>query len=143
MNSDDRGTVIPLITGFAAIAILLVMGVTAASVAFLAQRDLENACDGAAIAAAQEIDPRRVYVEGLQADDDLELLLSDAQAAAGTYLAADPEPPTLTDVALLPAGEGVTVRCSSVVRLPFGGVYGYPNGLPRTATANATSPVLP
>lgn len=143
MNSDDRGTVIPLITGFAAIAILLVMGVTAASVAFLAQRDLASACDGAAIAAAQEIDPRRVYVEGLQADDDLELLLADAREAAGSYLAADPDPPTLTGVVLLPAGEGVTVGCSSVVQLPFGRVYGYPDGLPRTAAASATSPVLP
>jgi hypothetical protein len=52
----DGGTVIPLILLSVLLAGLLVTAGTAASAAFLAQRDLAGVCDGAALAGAAAVD---------------------------------------------------------------------------------------
>lgn len=136
----DRGSIMPLIFGFAAVATLLVTGATAASSAFLAQRDLSGVCDGAALAAAQSIDLPAVY----QSAGSARLPLSQggveqslADYAARNY-AADSGGLTLagsTD------GQTVEVRCNRTVVIPFGRFFGFGAGLPRSASAHARSPL--
>ena len=52
----DDGSVIPFVLGFFIIALLLVAGSVAAGDAFVQQRDLQDVCDGAAVAAASAAD---------------------------------------------------------------------------------------
>jgi hypothetical protein len=54
--TGDRGTVVPLVLLSVLLAGLLVTAGTAASAAFLAQRDLAGVCDGAALAGAAAVD---------------------------------------------------------------------------------------
>jgi hypothetical protein len=54
--SRDDGTVVPLVLLSFLLAGLLVTAGTAASAAFLAQRDLAGVCDGAALAGAAAVD---------------------------------------------------------------------------------------
>ena len=56
MTGADRGTVLPLVLLSFLLAGLLVTAGTAASAAFLAQRDLAGVCDGAALAGAAALD---------------------------------------------------------------------------------------
>lgn len=139
----EGGSILPLIAGFAVIALVLVLGATAASVAFLAQRDLANVCDGAAIAAAQSLDEASFY-RGAGDDDVLPLSQTVVESAVARYLGQDyaRDPNGLT-MSAGTDGRVVTVRCQRAVTLPFGALVGYPNGLPRTATARAEAPVLP
>ncbi|MDQ6874954.1 MAG: pilus assembly protein TadG-related protein, partial [Actinomycetota bacterium] len=60
-RADDRGSITPLILVFFLVAALLVMGAAAAGSAFLAQRDLQAVCDGAAVRAANAVDPAGAY----------------------------------------------------------------------------------
>jgi hypothetical protein len=127
-----------------------VCGSIAASAAFLAQRDLAGLCDGAAIAAANGFS-RSAAGSGAgvgepesQPDDVDSLPLDDeaVQRAVATYRLHQ-----------LPAGDGAlsmtastdgrvaTVTCRRRVRIPFGGLLGYRDGLDRTVVARARSPL--
>lgn len=137
---NDRGSITPLILVCFLIAALLVMGATAAGSAFLAQRDLQAVCDGAAVRAANALDPAGAYAgpAGLAA-----LPLSDptVQAAVADYRAQGyPSDPTLT-LAATTDGRRVTVTCHRVVQIPFGAVFGEAAGLPRTALSSARAPL--
>jgi uncharacterized membrane protein len=139
---SERGSVTPLILLFFCIAALVVMAGAATSSAFLAQRDLQAACDGAAIAAANAVDPASAYAHGLRGPDALPLSPDSVQQAVddfaakgfagdagGLALAAD------TD------GRTATVTCHRTVRIPFGAAFGHADGLDRTALASARSPL--
>jgi hypothetical protein len=118
----------------------LVTASTAASAAFLAQRDLAGLCDGAALAAAAAVDREALRQGRVPAADALPLDPVAVEAAvrryrqrvdrAGLTLAAG------TD------GRAVTVTCRRTVRVPFGAVLGSPDGLDRTAVARARPALL-
>jgi len=148
---DDRGSMIPLVLGFFVLAALLIFGAVTASTAFLAQRDLAAVCDGAAVAAAQSVNEGALYAAGLAAGTTdgqrLPLDLTAVEAAVARYVGVggyggDPDGLTVSGSV---GGDGTTavVRCTRTVQIPFGAVYGYPDGLPRSAVASARSPVLP
>src|SRR4051794_4255914 len=81
----EDGTIIPLIVGFFVLALYVVAGSIAASDAFLDQRSVQSACDGAALAGANALDPTSVYGSDLGSKGILPVdLVSDAIAA---YLA--------------------------------------------------------
>ncbi len=76
----------PLVLLFFVLALLLVAGTVAASAAFLAQRDLQSDCDGAAVVAANALDAAGFYGSD-RAGDALPLAVGGAQAAVDRYAA--------------------------------------------------------
>ena len=139
-STSDRGSITPLVLLCFLIAALMVMGTTAAGSAFLAQRDLQAVCDGAAVRAANAADEPLAYTKpGKLAA----LPLSDAsvRAAVADYRSAGyADDPTLTLWATTD-GQQVTVSCRRVVQVPFGAVFGRSAGLPRTAVSTARAPL--
>ena len=136
----DDGTIIPLILLAFVVAGLVITGSIAAGSAFLAQRDLQSVCDGAAIAAAQILNDEPYYrnSEGLS-----ELPLGDVQSAAERYADEDAAGgPRQVQVSAAVQTDGTTVRvlCASHVDIPFEGVFS-PGGLDRRASASAESTV--
>ena len=135
MSRRDDGTIIPLVLLSFLLAGLIGTAGTAASAAFLAQRDLAGVCDGAALAAAAGVD------RGGIDDDALPLDPSAVRAAAERYRGRAGKP----GLALRARTDGrtVTVECHRTVRIPFGAVLGRAGGLERTAVARARAAVLP
>jgi hypothetical protein len=62
---DQRGSVTPLIIGFAVVVALLVAVVVDASAAYLRRQGLNSAADAAALAATDGIQGEQVYTHGL------------------------------------------------------------------------------
>jgi hypothetical protein len=85
-ESDERGSVTPLIVGFAIIVLLLVAVVVDASAAFLKRQDLATLAEGAALQGA-DLGARgtEVYAGGLT-DAPLQVTESSARAAVLAYL---------------------------------------------------------
>jgi len=137
---DDNGSTLPLVLLCFLVATVLVAGVTAASSAFLAQRDLQSDCDGAAIAAASGADLDSLYRGSARPGETLPLAPDEAELAVADYEAAlnggfD------ADVALDgEGGERVTVSCRRVVAVPFGRLFGVGGGLERSTVSTARSP---
>lgn len=136
----DRGSITPLILLFFLIAALMIMGTITAGSAFLAQRDLQAVCDGAAVRAADAIDEPDAY-RGHQdlaalplSDDSVRAAVSDYQSRG---YGADP---SLT-LAASTDGRQVTVACHRTVQVPFGAVFGHSAGLSRSAQSSALAPL--
>jgi hypothetical protein len=139
----DEGSALPAVLLLLLVGTLTVAGVAAASGAFLAQRDLQSTCDGAAVAAASGIDPNAVYSESLDSAELLPLENEGARAAIAEYQRIGfPDDATLSLWAVVDADQ-VTVVCSRVVRVPFGGLFGVGSGLDRSTKSTARSPMKP
>lgn len=82
---DPAGSILLLVVGFAAIALVLSVAVADASALFLAREDLATACDGAALAGAQSLDARTFYRSG--AGTALPLAASGPHSVAATVAA--------------------------------------------------------
>ena len=65
MNRGERGSVTPLIIGFAVVVALVVAVVVDASAAYLRRQGLNSAADAAALAATDGIQGAEVYTRGL------------------------------------------------------------------------------
>jgi uncharacterized membrane protein len=119
---SDEGSILPLILLSVLVALLMIAGTATASTAFLAQRDLQAWCDGAAVAAAGNPD-----LYGSHTDN--------AALALEDYLAAAPD--TRSDAQLSVQADRVTVVCIRTIDLPFGRLFGYSDGLNRRAISSA------
>lgn len=140
--TGERGSIAPLILLCFLLAALVVMGTAATSVAFLAQRDLQGECDGAALAGAGALDPVGAYGEaGVALDAVPTSTAVAARAVAEQLAAAAPGPRGAPQAVTESDGRSVTVTCRRVVALPFGALFGHPAGLSRTAVATARAPV--
>jgi hypothetical protein len=149
---EDRGSTLPFVLLCFLLALLLVAGTVAASAAFLAQRDLQSDCDGAAVAGAAAVDPAGVYADGALLDA-LPLTTVAAQDAVAGYAAraglGDTSfAVTVTVTVPVPVpvpvdGAAVAVRCGRRVTVPFGPMFGLGGGVDRTADSSARSPVRP
>ncbi len=121
------------------IATVMVCGGITASVAFLAQRDVQSLCDGAAVAAANEIDESQYFATSGR--DAVPLSQASVNAAVAEYLAAASDGldawSTSTD------GRSVQVICTRYVMLPFAALFLGGKELERTAVASARSPFSP
>jgi uncharacterized membrane protein len=139
----DRGTVIPLILGYLVVVSALLLVVMDGTVLFLASRSLGTYADGAALAAAQQIDKDTLYA-GTGIVDDTNLPLDQQAAdAARRYLSeagAFQRFPGL-GVAVSVNGSGrndVTVTISSPgVPIPFTNLVGHAEGVRLSNTATA------
>ncbi|HET8561906.1 MAG TPA: pilus assembly protein TadG-related protein [Marmoricola sp.] len=65
MSREDRGSITPLVVGFAAVVALLVAVVVDASAAYLQRQGLDAVADAAALAATDGIEGEQVYTHGL------------------------------------------------------------------------------
>jgi Flp pilus assembly protein TadG len=83
--TDERGSITPLVIGFAVVLMLLVGVVVDASAAYLQRQSLDNLADGAALSGANEVRGSAVFTQGL--DGDLAPLATElARTAVQDYL---------------------------------------------------------
>ena len=139
---DDRGSVIPLILGCWLLVMLVAAGYVAATDAFAKRVDLQDVCDGAAIAAANSVDfASGRDVGGAQSNGYLRL--DDVQAAVDAYLARDPwRSPIRLTASLNQDRTEVTLSCRRRSKIAFGWLFGKPDGVVATVTSSARSGVL-
>ncbi len=151
MPGGDAGTTVPLIMICFLVAGMFVCGSIAASAAFLAQRDLAGMCDGAAVAAANAFSRPGAGGAGAGAGDgvsrpdgpdSLPLDAAAVQAAVAAYrLHQLPATDGALSMTATTDGRVATVACRQRVRIPFGVLLGYRDGLDRTVVARARSPL--
>lgn len=130
---------VPFVLLSFSIALLMVCGGITASVAFLEQRDVQSLCDGAAAAAANEVDEGQYF--GTSGRDAVPLSQESVNSAVAAYIQSASEGldawTTTTD------GRSVEVVCTRYVALPFDGMFLGGKQLERTAVASARSPFSP
>ena len=115
---DDEGTITILVIGFTFLALLVMLLAVNVSVVFLARRDLVSTADGAALAAAQEIDQSAF----LESNVGVDPLLLDADASEAVAEQFEDGDVRVTDVTV--EGDTVTVVVERDVDLPLGGLVG-------------------
>lgn len=139
---DDRGSVLPLILGCWLLVMLVAAGYVAATDAFAKRVDLQDVCDGAAIAAASSVD----FASGREAGGAQHsgyLQLDDVQSAVNTYVARDPWRSAITLTASLNDDRTeVTVSCRRRSKIAFGWLLGKPDGVAATVTSSARAGVM-
>jgi hypothetical protein len=119
--SGEEGQLTLLVIGFTIIAATMIAVAIDASVVFLARQRLASQADGAALAAAQQMDDG-AYFGSASCIESLPVAQGAVDAAISPYvkqgveLAAQPVP--------VDGGPGVVVRGRSVVTLPIVGKFG-------------------
>jgi Putative Flp pilus-assembly TadE/G-like len=139
---DDRGSVIPLILGCWLLVMLVAAGYVAATDAFTKRVDLQDVCDGAAIAAANSVDfASGREVESARSDGFLQL--DDVQSAVNAYLARDPWRSAIRLTASLSEDRTeVTVSCRRRSKIAFGWLFGNPEGVEARVISSARSRLI-
>lgn len=137
---DDDGTILVLLLGFTAVLLLMVAVVVNVSSVILAKRSLVSTADGAAVAAAQELDLDALYARGL----DGRIPLSRGQVAARVEQYERQAGQEGVDLAGDVSADGTTaiVRAVRRVDLPFGRILGF-EPVRVEAEARARAPVTP
>lgn len=134
--AGEDGSTVPLILGFFVIALLLVAGSIAASDAYLDQRALQSACDGAALAGVNAIDEQAVFTGGVGPYGSVPL--GPARSAAQDYLDRDAARSAVQIArATVTDGTTLTLLCVETAPLAFGAVFGYRDGVEHRTTASA------
>lgn len=139
---DDEGTVLLLTVGLSVVLLLLVAVVVDVTKVILAKRAVASAADGAAIAAAQQVDVAavRASLSGTLPLDPAAV----AEAVAAYAADADDEQPGLRLAGRVdPADRGLAVvEARRSVTLPFVGWLGVAQ-VQVAAVARARSPLAP
>jgi hypothetical protein len=143
VSGRDEGSTLPLVLLCFLVALLLVAGTTTASAAFLAARDLQSDCDGAAVAGAAALDPAALYAGQPAVRADLPLAAARAETAVAAYAGRAGLGDTAFAVTVSDDGTEVAVRCDRTVVVPFGPLFGLGGGLARTASSGARAPLRP
>ncbi len=138
-GDGERGSTLPFVLVCWLVAALMAFGAIASSDAFLEQQEVQSACDGAALAAANRTAEDVVYAEGV--GTTLPLTRATAQAAVADQLADGGT--ALDSWSAETDGAEVTVRCTRHVEIAFGWLFLGGEPLERTATASARAPTLP
>ena len=137
-EARERGSALPFVLVCWLVAAFMALGAVAASDAFLERQDLQAACDGAALAAANRTDEERVYAAGVGAA--LPLTTETAQAAVADHLA---DGGTVVDTwSAETDGTEVTVHCGRSVDIAFGWLFLGGRPLQVDAVAGARAPTL-
>jgi uncharacterized membrane protein len=136
---SERGSTIPLILGFFLIALIILAGSVAAGDAFVQQRGLQDACDGAAVAAAASgVDLGR----GGGLSSERALQFGDVRTTVTQYLARDPSRRSVRVNASLSAdAQTLTLTCEQNERIAFGAMFGRGDGVDHTVTSSARAPL--
>lgn len=136
----DRGSVLLLVVGLFAVALLLVGVVVNVSAVILARRSLVGAADGAALSAAQALDEQVFYERGVAGGVPLSEQGVRERVAAYAELAA-PGQPGLSLSGRVEDGYTAVVLARRTVTLPFGGWLDL-TAVDLTAEARASSPLV-
>jgi Flp pilus assembly protein TadG len=121
---DDAGQIGVLVLGLFVLVTLLVLGAIDVTAAQLARMRLLDAADSAALDAADALDERSAYENGVAH----RLALTDASVAtaAAAHLARTPVPPGITSWSVVPGtgavgGSTAVVTLQGTARLPMSG----------------------
>jgi hypothetical protein len=133
--TDDEGSILPLILFCVLVALVLIAGVTTASSAFLAQRDLQAWCDSAALATAARASSASTYADGSELAEYAPLTADQAAAELENYLAGIPNEEVSVELSVRNAQ--ITLLCTRTADLPFGRLFGIPNGVERVAISSS------
>jgi uncharacterized membrane protein len=141
-RGDDEGTITILVVGFTAILLLLVAVVVDVSAVVLARRGIASAADGAAVAAAQQLDQAALYAHGL--DGAIPLSSADVAAVVEQYAAdaREGQPGLTLEPSVDATGTTATVVARREVTLPFVGWLSVGRTVTVTAVARARAPVV-
>ena len=140
-TNDDDGTILVLVLGFVAVLLVLVAVVADVSAVILAKRGAASAADGAAIAAAQQLDTGVVYDRGLGSAIPLSPdLVQQVVATYGAQAAIAQRGLQLT-AEVDSAQTTATVLATRTVALPFTGWLGV-GSVTVTAVAHARAPLV-
>lgn len=138
--AGDRGSILPLIAGYGALALAVVLLVSAATSLYLERARLFTLADGAALAAAESF---RLDSVQLTAEGELRPRLTkpEVTAAAAEYLAQAPDS-RLDGLRLVeattPDGLSARVTLAAVWAPPVLSVF-VPEGIPLQVTATSRS----
>ncbi|MFB9312896.1 pilus assembly protein TadG-related protein [Nocardioides plantarum] len=120
-SRDERGSVTPLIIGFAIVLLMVIAVVVDASAAFLRRQDLATLAEGAALQGADlGAEGAEVYDGGLS-EEPLRLTESTARAAVAAYLrdvGAYRDHPGLTFTVTV-LGSRIEVRVTAEAEFPL------------------------
>lgn len=137
----DAGSMLPMIVVCVLIVVLMIMGMTTATAAFLAQRNIQSICDSAATWAAAEADSNKVLTNKGSSEKFLplspEAVASAVEEHRTRFYADDRE----LQMAASSDGETLTVECHTKVKVPFGSAFGKGDGIGRDAVSVVRSPV--
>lgn len=142
-GDGERGTVLLLVVGMAAVAIGLIITMSDATALYLGRRSVAAAADATALAAAQGADVAAIYAG--RATTGLPLNVGAVRTAADAYvrdagLAAALRGFRIESVTT--DGKSVRVVVTATVRLPFAGLISTGAGqVTVRAAARAMSPV--
>lgn len=137
----DEGTVLLLVLGLVLVLFALVAVVVDVSAVVLARRDLDSTADGAAVAAAQQVDEAAVVDRGL--GGRLPLDPDGVAGVVATYEADEqPSQPGLRLVPSLAGTDTAVVDATRTVRLPLTAFLGVASTVVHTQ-GRARSPVVP
>ena len=134
----DAGSMLPLVVLSVALALLLIAGATTASSAFLAQRDLQSWCDAAALAAAGGAADTAAYDADAQPSGQAPLTYDEVAVELRDHLAGIQNEGVT--VALYVQNDQITLVCTRTVVLPFGRLFGIPDGIERVVISSARVP---
>lgn len=137
MSRRDEGSILPLVAGYVALALLLVVVVISASSLYLTRARLFTVADGAALAAAESF-PLDAVTVGEDGAVRAALDEPNVDAAVQDYLAVAPT--RLDDLRLIdsgtPDGRSATVRLGAVWHSPLISLL-VPDGVPLEVTSVA------
>lgn len=145
-GEPDEGQIGILVIGLFALVLLLVAGTIDVTAAQLARMRLLDAADSIALDAADALDERAAYEQGLPE----RLVLTDASVAdaAADHLARSPRPVGVSAWAVVPQtgtpdGETAVVTLSGRADLPMTGwaLEGVGGGVTITVTSRARAPL--
>ena len=138
-RDPERGSTLPFVLVCWLVAALMSFGAIAASDAFLEQQQVQSACDGAALAAANQADEAALYARGV--GSEVPLTRASTEAAVADQLT---DAGVVLDTwAAASDGVEVTVRCTRTVQIAFGWLFLGGAPLERTAVASARAPTAP
>ena len=139
---DETGTILVLLLGFTAVLLLMVAVVVNVSSVVLAKRGVVSAADGAAVAAAQELDLSVLYARGLGARIPLDPSKVGPRVEQYEAQARQSQPGLDLRGEVAPDGTTAIVRGVRSVRLPFGEILGF-RPVRVEAEARARAPTAP
>jgi len=116
---EERGSITPLVIGFAFVVAVLVAVVVDASAAYLRRQGLDSVADAAALAATDGLQGDRVYTSGL--GDHAEIDPAAARRYIEDYLRTTGATARYPGLAwtVTSTGDTVVVRLSAPLRLPL------------------------
>ena len=138
---DEEGSTLPLIAGFGALGLAIVLVAAAASSLYLERKQLFTLADGAALVGAEAFDLSDVALDPATGEPGVLLESADVHRDVVAFLAGNPNggfEGLVLEEAASRDGESATVTLSSIWRPPIVTVL-FPEGIRIETTATARS----